>query len=194
MERPHTSKSGSNNAVDDYATERTKSNEKAANLKTLDEIPDGGWRAWTVVFGSWCCTFLISGWINALGVFQEYYSTELFPQLPTTTVALIPALVEFLVFAGVSVFHGRFIVATLGGHSSSAQKLIFILATAIRVPYLASYTTSMARDSSSPREPFSTFPAWWQPRLLASISTPLFYLKEFVSPGTLPSCQEPTSR
>lgn len=67
-----------------------------------DEIPDGGARAWLVVFGSWSCTFLISGWINALGVFQDFYSTVLFPNLSTSTVAIIPSLVEFLVFAGVS--------------------------------------------------------------------------------------------
>lgn len=70
---------------------------------TRDEPPDGGWRAWSVVFGSWCCNFIISGWLNALGVFQDYYSTELFPNLPTSTIAIIPSLVDFLIFAGVSI-------------------------------------------------------------------------------------------
>lgn len=95
--RPSTSKSLD---VSDDAIEA-----KADNR--INDIPDGGWRAWSVVFGSWCCTFLISGWINALGVFQDYYSTELFPELPTSTVALIPSLVQFLIFAGVSVYPFR---------------------------------------------------------------------------------------
>ncbi|KAJ4422707.1 hypothetical protein N0V82_002604 [Gnomoniopsis sp. IMI 355080] len=71
---------------------------------TRDGPPDGGWRAWSVVFGSWCCNFIISGWLNALGVFQDYYSTELFPNLPTSTIAIIPSLVDFLIFAGGPIF------------------------------------------------------------------------------------------
>lgn len=69
---------------------------------TLDKAPDGGYRAWLVVFGSWCCNVIISGWLNALGVFQDYYSATLFPTLPESTVAIIPALVDFVIFAGVS--------------------------------------------------------------------------------------------
>ncbi|CAN8101004.1 unnamed protein product [Discula destructiva] len=69
-----------------------------------EKPPDGGWRAWLVVFGSWCCNFIISGWLNALGVFQDFYSTELFPDLPTSTIAIIPSLVNFLIFAGGPIF------------------------------------------------------------------------------------------
>lgn len=72
----------------------------------LNDLPDGGYRAWLVVFGSWCCNVIISGWLNALGVFQNYYSTVLFPNLPESTVALIPSLVDFMIFAGVSAHIG----------------------------------------------------------------------------------------
>ncbi|KAF3764668.1 putative monocarboxylate permease [Cryphonectria parasitica EP155] len=68
------------------------------------EGPDGGYRAWLVVFGSWCCNVIISGWLNALGVFQDYYSTVLFPGLPESTVAIIPSLVDFMIFAGGPIF------------------------------------------------------------------------------------------
>lgn len=67
-----------------------------------DDVPDGGWQAWLVVFGSWCCNFVVSGWLNGMGVFQDYYSTELFPHLPTSTIALLSSLVSLIIFAGVS--------------------------------------------------------------------------------------------
>lgn len=67
-----------------------------------DDVPDGGWRAWLVVLGSWCVNFVVSGWLNGMGVFQDYYSTELFPNLPTSTVALVSSLVALIIFAGVS--------------------------------------------------------------------------------------------
>lgn len=90
-------------------TSTTSHDEPSSELRVVGSAtnydeppPDGGWRAWSVVFGSWCCNFIISGWLNALGVFQDYYSTKLFPGLPTSTVAVIPSLVDFLIFAGVS--------------------------------------------------------------------------------------------
>lgn len=76
--------------------------ESDSDLVEYDEVPDGGWRAWLVVFGSWCCNFVVSGWMNGMGVFQDYYSTELFPHLPTSTVAIISSLVSLIIFAGVS--------------------------------------------------------------------------------------------
>lgn len=143
---------------------------------SLDEVPDRGWRAWMVVFGSWCCTFLISGWINALGVFQDYYSTVLFPELSTSTVSLIPSLVQFLIFAGVSApaFPRPMSVA----HSVKAN---LGLALRGRALCLAACTTSMARDSFSLREPLCMCSAWSQPHLPTSISTPSCYPKASVS-------------
>lgn len=67
-----------------------------------DEAPDGGSRAWLVVLGSWCCNFVVSGWLNGIGVFQDYYSTALFPDLPTSTIAIVSSLVAMIIFAGVS--------------------------------------------------------------------------------------------
>lgn len=29
-----------------------------------DEIPDGGFTAWLVVFGAWCTSFCSFGWLN----------------------------------------------------------------------------------------------------------------------------------
>lgn len=76
--------------------------EDSPDSEIYDKDPDGGLQAWTVAFGSWCCNFIISGWLNSGGVFQDYYSTQLFRNLPLSTIAIIPSLVAFLNFAGVS--------------------------------------------------------------------------------------------
>ncbi|KAK0463531.1 MFS general substrate transporter [Desarmillaria tabescens] len=41
------------------------------------DFPDGGLKAWLVVFGGMCCTFTTFGYVNAWGVFQEYYQETL---------------------------------------------------------------------------------------------------------------------
>ncbi|KAL6410993.1 uncharacterized protein AUP68_07426 [Ilyonectria robusta] len=33
---------------------------------TADGPPEGGFEAWTVVLGAWCCSFCCYGWINKL--------------------------------------------------------------------------------------------------------------------------------
>jgi len=38
------------------------------------DFPDGGLRAWLVVFGGWCGLFCTFGLINCIGVFEEYYA------------------------------------------------------------------------------------------------------------------------
>ncbi|KXN82270.1 Riboflavin transporter MCH5 [Leucoagaricus sp. SymC.cos] len=42
-----------------------------------DDYPDGGLRAWLIVVGTMCCTFSTFGFINAWGVFQSYYETNM---------------------------------------------------------------------------------------------------------------------
>ncbi|POS77626.1 hypothetical protein DHEL01_v203990 [Diaporthe helianthi] len=37
------------------------------------DFPDGGLEAWLVVLGCWCGLFCTFGFINCIGVFQEYY-------------------------------------------------------------------------------------------------------------------------
>ncbi|GAA6048322.1 hypothetical protein JCM3770_000948 [Rhodotorula araucariae] len=46
--------------------------EKAAT-PGVDDYPDGGLRAWSVVGGAWCISFTSWGYTNAFGVFQTYY-------------------------------------------------------------------------------------------------------------------------
>lgn len=87
------------------------------------DAPDGGYRAWIVVFGAWCSSYCTWGWINgkqskthinehedlvankftiAVGVFQEYYQSTLLDDYSSSTVSWIPSLQFFFMMALVS--------------------------------------------------------------------------------------------
>ncbi|CAK7244541.1 MAG: hypothetical protein STHCBS139747_006083 [Sporothrix thermara] len=57
--------------------------------------PDGGLAAWTVVLGTWCTSFCSFGWLNSIGIFQEYYETTLLKQYSHSTISWIPSLQIF---------------------------------------------------------------------------------------------------
>ncbi|KAI9758540.1 MAG: Altered inheritance of mitochondria protein 24, mitochondrial [Chaenotheca gracillima] len=67
-------------------------------------FPDGGLEAWLVVLGGFCCLFCSFGWINCIGVFQNYYETDLLRELSPSTIAWIPALETFMMFVGGPIF------------------------------------------------------------------------------------------
>ncbi|CAK7240762.1 MAG: hypothetical protein STHCBS139747_002209 [Sporothrix thermara] len=66
---------------------------------SFHDVPDGGWRAWLLVFGAWCTSFCSFGWINSVGVFQEYYETGPLSTYSSSTVAWIPSLQIFFIMA-----------------------------------------------------------------------------------------------
>jgi len=98
------------------AEEKNKSNPEIAdpnNNSELEELkdkdidfPDGGLRAWLVVFGAFCSAFSTGGYVNAWGVFQAYYQSNTLSHLPASKIALIGTLQNFTSFA-ISVFVGR---------------------------------------------------------------------------------------
>lgn len=55
-------------------------------------FPEGGAQAWLTVAGASACLFVSFGWINCVGVFQEYYQTHQLRQYSASDVAWIPAL------------------------------------------------------------------------------------------------------
>ncbi|KAF9063834.1 MFS general substrate transporter [Rhodocollybia butyracea] len=75
-----------------------------ANLNTPSphnvdsEPPDGGLRAWLVVFGALCSTFTTFGYVNAWGVFQEYYQQNTLKDSPPSSIAWIGSIQYALVF------------------------------------------------------------------------------------------------
>ncbi|KAH6894529.1 major facilitator superfamily domain-containing protein [Thelonectria olida] len=76
-------------------------NSPGLSTDTVDEIPDGGATAWLVVFGTWCTSFCSFGWINSVGVFQDYYERNMLKEYSSSTVAWIPSLqIFFIMFMG----------------------------------------------------------------------------------------------
>ncbi|CAK7225252.1 hypothetical protein SBRCBS47491_005824 [Sporothrix bragantina] len=57
--------------------------------------PDGGLAAWMVVLGTWCTSFCSFGWLNSIGVFQEYYENTLLKQYSPSTISWITSLQIF---------------------------------------------------------------------------------------------------
>ncbi|KAJ8083484.1 hypothetical protein PM082_009358 [Marasmius tenuissimus] len=60
--------------------------------------PDGGLRAWLVVFGAFCSSFTTFGYINAWGVFQAYYEQNILQDSPPSTIAWIGSVQYSLLF------------------------------------------------------------------------------------------------
>ncbi|KOS36679.1 hypothetical protein ACN38_g12568 [Penicillium nordicum] len=60
--------------------------------------PDGGAQAWLVVLGAFCGLFVSFGWINCIGVFQEYYQSHQLSEFSTSTVTWITSLETFMMF------------------------------------------------------------------------------------------------
>ncbi|RFU36298.1 hypothetical protein B7463_g93, partial [Scytalidium lignicola] len=65
----------------------------------VDVVPDGGLEAWMVVFGAWCTSFCSFGWINSIGVFQDYYEKNTLKQYSPSTTSWIVSLESFFLMA-----------------------------------------------------------------------------------------------
>ncbi|KAF6227087.1 hypothetical protein HO133_008528 [Letharia lupina] len=64
-------------------------------------FPEGGAKAWLTVAGASACLFVSFGWINCVGVFQQYYQTHQLKEYTTSDVSWIPALqIFFMLFGG----------------------------------------------------------------------------------------------
>ena len=55
-------------------------------------FPDGGKKAWLTVLGSSACMFVSFGWVNCVGVFQEYYQANQLKAYTASDISWIPAL------------------------------------------------------------------------------------------------------
>ncbi|KAF2722312.1 major facilitator superfamily transporter [Polychaeton citri CBS 116435] len=62
------------------------------------QFPDGGAKAWLCVLGSFCCMFCSFGWINCVGVFQDYYQGHQLKNYSPSTIAWISSLEIFCMF------------------------------------------------------------------------------------------------
>ncbi|KAH8895878.1 riboflavin transporter MCH5 [Thozetella sp. PMI_491] len=55
------------------------------------DIPDGGFEAWLVVFGTCCGLFCTFGLVNCIGVFEDYYVNGPLSSYGASTVSWIPS-------------------------------------------------------------------------------------------------------
>ncbi|KIW15906.1 hypothetical protein PV08_05956 [Exophiala spinifera] len=65
----------------------------------FDPPPDGGLQAWLVTVGAACITFSALGFVNAFGVFEEYYLTHQLTDKSPDDIAWIGSIAAFLQFA-----------------------------------------------------------------------------------------------
>ncbi|KAK9385328.1 major facilitator superfamily domain-containing protein [Lipomyces mesembrius] len=74
--------------------------ERPEDQKVYDEIdyPDGGIKAWSVVFGSWCAMLGSFGIWNSVGVFQAYLSENQLSQYTEGDISWIFSVFSFLFF------------------------------------------------------------------------------------------------
>ena len=57
-----------------------------------DSFPEGGAKAWLTVAGASACLFVSFGWVNCVGIFQDYYQTHQLKEYSASNIAWIPAL------------------------------------------------------------------------------------------------------
>ncbi|ETS60296.1 hypothetical protein PaG_05851 [Moesziomyces aphidis] len=69
-------------------------------------FPEGGFKAWLCVFGGWWCTFITFGYLNAYGIFQDYYQQTTLSHKSPSQISWIGAFQYFLMFAP-AIFAGR---------------------------------------------------------------------------------------
>ncbi|KAI0157869.1 monocarboxylate permease-like protein [Hypoxylon sp. FL1284] len=69
-------------------------------------FPDGGLQAWLCIAGGFCNIFSSFGWVNCIGVFQDYYQNHQLSSYSSSDVAWIPATESFMLFF-FGLFSGR---------------------------------------------------------------------------------------
>ena len=68
------------------------------------DFPEGGWRAWLVVAGSFCIIFGTFGLLSSVGIFQAYWQENQLKAYTSRDVGWIAAVNVFLnLFLGVQV-------------------------------------------------------------------------------------------
>ena len=80
--------------VSDTGSEDAEKSEKPAPNAWMDPkaFPEGGAKAWLTVAGASACLFVSFGWVNCVGIFQDYYQTHQLKEYSPSNIAWIPAL------------------------------------------------------------------------------------------------------
>lgn len=62
--------------------------------------PDGGWRAWGVVLGSWCAMVPSFGLMNTIGVFEAWLADHQLKEYSKASIGWIFSLYVFFLYFG----------------------------------------------------------------------------------------------
>ncbi|KAH7063564.1 putative oxalate/formate antiporter [Macrophomina phaseolina] len=65
-----------------------------------DDFPEGGLRAWSVVFGSWCAMVAAFGMLNSMGVIHAWLSSHQLADHSYASIGWIFSIYTFLVYFG----------------------------------------------------------------------------------------------
>ena len=78
----------------DVGSEDAEKAEKPPPNAWMDpkSFPEGGAKAWLTVAGASSCLFVSFGWVNCVGIFQDYYQTHQLKEYSASNIAWIPAL------------------------------------------------------------------------------------------------------
>jgi MFS family permease len=78
--------------------EPTQPSQSPVNPYHPSQFPDGGKNAYLCLLGGFCCLFCSFGWLNCLGVFQNYYQMNQLRDYSPSTIAWIPSIQIFVMF------------------------------------------------------------------------------------------------
>ena len=78
----------------DVGSEDAEKAEKPPPNAWMDpkSFPEGGAKAWLTVAGASACLFVSFGWVNCVGIFQDYYQAHQLKEYSASNIAWIPAL------------------------------------------------------------------------------------------------------
>ena len=115
--------------------------------------PEGGVRAWLVVFGSFMGTVACFGMLNTLGIFQAYLTTHQLSSYSEDTISWIFSLYTFLAFfCGVQIgpyfdANGPKLLVTMGGTLLVASMMLLGICKGILPSPSLRYSTADSTDS-----------------------------------------------
>ncbi|KAJ3996135.1 major facilitator superfamily domain-containing protein [Lentinula boryana] len=117
-----------------YVTKPEKFNRSKDSNLTIndsasdDDLPDGEFRAWVVLFGTMCIAFTTSGYMSTWGVFQAHYEQSVLKELSPSTIAWIGSLQQSCLYIPTLIFAQFLDIEYLHTMLATAS-LVFIVAT-----------------------------------------------------------------
>ncbi|KAJ3737844.1 hypothetical protein DFJ43DRAFT_1046606 [Lentinula guzmanii] len=89
LETVHETGAPANEKNDEDVGNDTSIDRKTLMGENLDDFPDGGLRAWSMVLGTFLSAFATFGFVNSWGVFQSYYEQTLLKDSSPSDIAWI---------------------------------------------------------------------------------------------------------